>query len=454
MSILIKNIGTLETVTGGRFKDMDVLIEGHSVKTVGKCLKAKPERMIDAKGLVALPGFVNTHHHFYQTFTRNLPDAQNAELFPWLKFHYRIWQHLEEEDIYVSSLTALAELMLTGVTTTTDHLYLYNASAKEHWMENEIKAASDIGMRFYPTRGSMSLSEKDGGLPPDDVVQTEESIMAHIDGIISKYHDPSEYSMLRIALAPCSPFSVTPRLMRETADYAKKKGLLIHTHLAETRDEETFCIEKFGKRPYEYIKDLGWAGSNAWFAHSIYLNEKEIDDLAATGSGVSHCPSSNMRLGSGIAAIPSMLKKGVKVSLGVDGSSSNDSSDFLAEIRQALLLGRVGFGASALTTKDVLEMGTKGGAAVLNWSDSIGSIEPGKAADITLWDLNDISYIGAQSDPVAALIFSGRRHAAKYVIVNGKVTVEDYKLTGIDEAELIERGMRLSSALWKRAGLK
>lgn len=453
MNILVKNISTLETITKGRLKDVDIYIENNIIKAIGKSLQYKADKIIDAHDRVVLPGFINTHHHFYQTFTRNLAKAQDAELFDWLKVHYKIWQYLEYEDIYYSGLTAISEMMLTGVTTTTDHLYLYNGASKNGWIEAEIEAAKKLGMRFYPTRGSMSLSEKDGGLPPDSVVQTEDEIMHHTEEIVNKYHNVSPFAMTRISLAPCSPFSVTSELLKETADYAEKNNLLIHTHLAETKDEEGFCIEKFGKRPYYYLKDFGWVNDRAWYAHCIHLNDDEIGDMAKNGVGVSHCPSSNMRLGSGIARIPEMLEKNIKVSIAVDGSASNDTSDYLGEMRQALLLARVKYGASAMKTMDIFEMATMGGAKVLHWDHELGSIEVGKAADITIWNLNDISYIGAQSDPVAALIFSGRKHEVEYSIINGNIVVENGNIVGIGKHELIEKGMKLSSALWKRAGI-
>ena len=453
MSILIKNISTLETITNGRLKDIDIYIEDNIIKEIGKHLTYDADNVINGEDRVVLPGFINTHHHFYQTFTRNLPKAQNAELFDWLKVHYKIWQFLEYEDIYYSGLTAIAEMMLTGVTTSTDHLYLYNNVAKNGWIEAEIEAAKKLGMRFYPTRGSMSLSEKDGGLPPDSVVQTEDDIMQNTEDIVNKFHDTSRYAMTRIALAPCSPFSVTSELMKETADYAEKNNLLIHTHVAETKDEEDFCIEKFGKRPYDYMKEVGWVNDRAWYAHCIHLNDNDLEDMAKNGVGVSHCPSSNMRLGSGIARIPEMLEKNIKVSIAVDGSASNDTSDYLGEMRQALLLARVKYGASAMKTMDVFKMATMGGASILHWDDTIGSIEEGKAADITIWNLNDISYIGAQSDPVAALIFSGRRHEVEYSIINGKIVVEKGSIVNIDQNELIKKGMELSNNLWKRAEL-
>ena len=454
MKILIKNIDVLETVTQGRHNNIDILINDNVIEKIEKNIPSLDvDREIDASGLVCLPGFVNTHHHFYQTFTRNLPPAQNVELFDWLKFHYPVWEKYDREDIYVSAKVALAEMMLTGVTTTTDHLYLYNSAAAGGWIEEEIQAAQELGVRFYPTRGSMSLSVKDGGLPPDSVVQTEEKIMQHIEEVVAKFHNVERYSMLRISLAPCSPFSVTGKLMKMTAEYAKKNNLLIHTHVAETADEEQFCIEKFGNRPYYYLKDMGWAESNAWYAHCVHLNDEELKDMALNGVGVAHCPSSNMRLGSGIARISKMLELGVKVSLAVDGSASNDASDFLGEMRQMLLLSRVGFGASSMKTMDVIRTATMGGAQVLHWADDIGSLEVGKAADLNLWSLDDISYAGAQSDPVAALIFSGRNHEARYVMVNGEITVENGRLTKVDQDELREEAFERSSALWKRAGV-
>ena len=342
--ILIKNPLVIATMNDEQteFKGGHVLIEDDKIKSVSDNeLNIEADEVIDATNMVVLPGFINTHHHFYQTLTRNIPKTQNAELFPWLINNYEIWREMTEEGVTVSAKTAIAELMLSGTTTTSDHLYLFPKKSSPYLIDREIEAAQEMGIRFYPTRGSMSLGKPHGGLPPADVIQSEEEIQKDTERLVNKYHDDADGAMLRIALAPCSPFSVTPKLMEQTAEYAKANNLLIHTHLAETQDEEDFCIEQFGKRPVEYIDSLGWLSENAWFAHTVFLNDEEIAQIGKIGCGTSHCPSSNMRLGSGIARIKEMMKAGINVSLAVDGSASNDSSNTLSELRNALLLSRL-----------------------------------------------------------------------------------------------------------------
>ncbi|HID86649.1 MAG TPA: 8-oxoguanine deaminase, partial [Anaerolineae bacterium] len=383
----------------------------------------------------------------YQTLTRAVPAAQDADLFSWLVTLYPVWAELTGEAVYVSALVGLAELMLSGCTTASDHLYIFPNDVR---LDDEIRAAQELGIRFHPTRGSMSLGESSGGLPPDRVVEDEEAILADCQRVIEEYHDPEPYAMCRIALAPCSPFSVTPDLMRETRKLAEAYGVRLHTHLAETLDEERFCLERFGRRPVEYAADLGWVGDDVWHAHCVHLNGGEVDLLARTGTGVAHCPSSNMRLGSGIAPIASMLAARVPVGLGVDGSASNDSSHLLAEARQALLLQRVGHGPGALTAQQVLEMATLGGAWALG-RDDIGSLAPGKAADFIAFDLNRLDYAGALHDPLAALVFCTPQRVALSVI-NGKVVVEDGELRAVDLGPVIERHNRISRQMLERAG--
>ena len=319
-----------------------ILIENDKIISIGKNnLKGDFDQIIDASEMVVLPGFINTHHHLFQSLTRNIPKMQNQELFDWLINHYEIWREIDEDAVAVSTQVGLLEMMLSGVSTSSDHLYLFPQKCGKNLIDIEVDAAQKLGIRFQPTRGSMSLSKKDGGLPPDDVVQTEAEILQDSKRLIEKYHNQKNGAMTRISLAPCSPFSVTAQLMKQTAELAKKENLMIHTHLAETIDEENFCIEKFGDRPAKYLENLNWIGGNVWVAHAVHLSDEEIAKMGKCGMGISHCPSSNMRLGSGIARIKEMLQAGVAVSLGVDGSASNDSSNMLSEIRQAMLLSRL-----------------------------------------------------------------------------------------------------------------
>ncbi len=427
-----------------------ILIENDKIVSIGNDIpNIEADKVIDASNMVILPGFVNTHHHFYQTLTRNIPKMQNAELFTWLTDYYEVWRELTEEGVEVSTKTAIAELMLSGTTTTSDHLYLFPQKTSAQLIDVEIEAAKEMGIRFYPTRGSMSLSNSNGGLPPDDVVQTEVEIQADTERLIAKYHDESIGSMLRIALAPCSPFSVTPELMKQTAEYAEANNLLIHTHLAETLDEEQFCLDKYGKRPVEYVKSLGWINHNAWFAHAVHLNDNEIKLMGKIGCGVSHCPSSNMRLGSGIARIKTMMKAGINVSLAVDGSASNDSSNILSELRNALLLSRMRGKSNWLSARDVLWLATRGGAAVLDRKD-IGQIAEGKQADLAMFSVENLEYAGGMSDPLAALIFTQRMSPVDYLIVNGEVKIRNGKLD-FDEKKHIKEHNRIAQEMLENA---
>ena len=461
-SLLIKNAKVLLTMDGRRreIKGGDVYIEGPEIKKVGKGLRVKADRVIDAKNCVVMPGMVNTHHHLYQTLTRNLPKVQDAKLFDWLTYLYDIWACVNPDAIYTSAQVGLGELLLTGCTTSSDHLYLFPEKNSKNFIDTEIEAALEVGMRFTATRGSMSLGRSKGGLPPDSVVQSEDFIMNDCWRLISKYHDTSKFSMTNVAMAPCSPFSVTTDLLKLTAEMAKTWKVRMHTHLAETKDEEAFCREKFGMAPVEYMESCGWLEEgNAWFAHCVWVNEKQAEKLARSKTGVAHCPVSNLRLGSGIAPVPLYLKLGVPVSLAVDGSASNDASDMLGEVRQCLMVHRIASetcresGVSAMPARTALEIATKGGAQVLGRSD-IGSIEPGKAADIAVFDVSGIDYAGAQSDPVAALAFCGASHRTKYTIVNGKIVVEDGHLTTVDEFKVAEKANKIAGNLYKKAGVK
>jgi len=437
----------------GELSGVDILIEGKRIARIGRNLAPPPgARVIDASRHVVTAGLVNTHHHFYQTLTRNLKEVQNAKLFDWLVYLYEVWKGVDEEAVYWSSKLAMAELLLTGCTCTTDHHYLYPSGFGEDLPGLQFKAAEELGMRFAPTRGSMSRSKKDGGLPPDSVVQDEEAILLASERAIAHYHDPAADSMRRVALAPCSPFSVSESLMRETARLARRHGVRLHTHLAETEDESDYCAASYGCRPLALMERCEFIGSDVWYAHGIFFNDDELDLLARSGTGVAHCPSSNMRLGSGICRTREMLDRGVPVGLGVDGSASNDSSDMLGELRQAMLLQRVRYGAGGLTAAEAYRIATEGGARLLGF-DEVGRIEEGMLADLALFDVQRLPYAGGLSDPAAALLFCGYDHGADWVIVNGRVVVEHRRLTGADEEEIRVNADRISNKLLSKAGV-
>jgi 8-oxoguanine deaminase len=415
-------------------------------------LPATADEVLDLKGHIVLPGLVNTHHHFYQTLTRAVPAAQDANLFNWLKTLYPIWARMNPEDIFTSTQTALAELALSGCTTASDHLYLFPNGSK---LDDEIAAAQEIGLRLQASRGSMSLGASQGGLPPDSVVDDEDAILKDSQRLIEEYHDAKMGAMVQIVLAPCSPFTVTSDLMKESAKLAREYGVHLHTHLAETEDEEQFCLQKFGHRPVGYMQELDWVGDDVWFAHAVWVNEEEIQVFAKHNCGVAHCPTSNMRLASGIAPVKEYRAAGVNIGLGVDGSASNDGSHLLAEVRNAMLLARVkegitGFSLSndpnrqLMTAREALYLGTRGGAAVIGRND-IGSLESGKCADFFAIDLNRIGFTGMH-DPVAAVIF-GQPVNADYTVVGGKFVVKEGQLSTVDEQKLIERHNKASKRL-------
>jgi len=433
---------------------VDILLEGNRIKKIGKSIPVPAGAMVvDASPHVVVPGLVNTHHHFYQSLTRNVPAVQDAKLFDWLVYLYEIWKGIDEEAVYWSSRLALAELAKTGCTCTTDHHYLYPRGFREDLPGLQFGAATQIGLRFAPTRGSMSRSRKDGGLPPDTTVQDEDTILAECEAAIRKYHDPAPDSMRKLALAPCSPFSVSEQSMRDSADLARKHGVRLHTHLAETADEDEFCIRMYGRRPLRVMQDCGFTGPDVWFAHGIFFNDEELKLLAETKTGIAHCPSSNMRLGSGICRVREMIDLGIPVGLAVDGSASNDSSDMLGEARQALLLQRVRYGAAGLTAKETWKIATEGGAHILGW-EKLGRIEEGWLADLALFDVKKLAYTGAMSDPGAALLFCGYDHSADWVIVDGKPVVEKGRLVGMDEEDIRVNADRVSRQLLEKAGVK
>jgi cytosine/adenosine deaminase-related metal-dependent hydrolase len=450
--ILLKNCFFVASFDEDKiYYDTDILIYGNRIVKIGKKLDVnsnieKNFISVDCSSLVVIPGLVNTHHHFYQTLTRNVKQVQNAKLFDWLVFLYDIWKKIDEEAVYYSSLIAMGELLKTGCTLSTDHHYLYPQSFKGDLMGLQFEAAQKLGMRFSPTRGSMSLSRKNGGLPPDSVVQTEDKILEDSLRVIQQYHDVSEDSMSKIILAPCSPFSVTKENMKETAKLARNYNVRLHTHLAETKDEEDYCKEMFGKNPLALMEEVGFIGEDVFFAHGIFFNDDELKILKDTNTSIAHCPSSNMRLGSGIARIREMLDLGINVGIGVDGSASNDSSDMLGELRNAMLLQRVKYGASGLTAVEAFKMGILNGAKILNFS-KIGKIKEGWLADLALFNINKLEYTGSLSDPLAALLFTGFNHQTEYTIVNGKIVVDKGKLTGEDENFIIKKGNEIAKKL-------
>jgi 8-oxoguanine deaminase len=426
-----------------------VLLEDDRILAIGAAPSPsdlRADRRIDARGKVVLPGLVNTHHHLPQVLTRNVPQVQQAPLFEWLSGLYGVWRGWDGAAVDAAARVGLGELLLTGCTTTTDHLYLF-PRGQERLIDAEIVAALEMGIRFHPTRGSMSRGQSQGGLPPDDVCQDEETILQDSARLIREYHDPKPRALTRIALAPCAPFSVSDVLMRRTADLAREHGVRLHTHLAETLDEERYCLESYGCRPVEYLRRLGWLGPDVWLAHCVHLSAEEVALFGATGTGVAHCPSSNFRLGSGLAPVRALLDAGAPVGLGVDGSASNDTSNMMAEARQALLAHRPGHPPDQwLTAREVLWMATRGGARCLG-RDDVGSLEPGKAADVILVETRRLSYAGAGSDILAALVFSPFPEPVDTVIVNGRVLVEGAKLVGVDVGALVERAESISGAL-------
>ncbi|WP_416468193.1 8-oxoguanine deaminase [Pseudomonas sp. LFS044] len=445
-TLLIKNAELLVTMDGERreIRRGGVYIEDNLIKQVGPSdeLPQHADEILDMTGKVVIPGLVNTHHHMYQSLTRVVPAAQDGELFNWLTNLYPIWARLTPEMIAVSTQTAMAELILSGCTTSSDHLYIYPNGCK---LDDSIHAAGEIGMRFHAARGSMSVGRSQGGLPPDSVVEKESDILKESQRLIEDYHDANHGSMLRVVVAPCSPFSVSRDLMREAAVLARNYGVSLHTHLAENVNDIAYSREKFGMTPAEYAEDLGWVGHDVWHAHCVQLDQHGIELFARTGTGVAHCPCSNMRLASGIAPIRKMRDHGVPVGLGVDGSASNDGASMIGEVRQALLLQRVGFGPDAMTAREALEIATLGGAKVLNRND-IGALAPGMVADLVAFDLGHVSYAGAHHDPLAALVFCTPTQVHTSVI-NGRVVVKDGRITTVDLPLVLERHNQLARQL-------
>ena len=447
-TLLVRNADVLVTMDdqGVEIPGGGLFARGGWIEQVGPTseLPDTADEVIDCRGAVVIPGMVNTHHHFFQTLTRAM--AQDSELFDWLVELYPVWSRVTPEHVRVSTVTALAELALSGCTTAFDHHYFWpNGST----LDDQAQSAREVGIRFHISRGSMSVGRSQGGLPPDDWVESEDAILADCERVVSRYHDPSPGAMTRIVIAPCSPFTVSPDLMRESAALARSLGVRLHTHLAETLDEERYCQELFGVRPVDFAEQVDWLGDDVWFAHAVHVSKRDIAKMAATRTGVGHCPTSNMRLASGLAPLTRFLDTGVPVGLGVDGSASNDSSHMLAEVRQALLMARLARAIERsdepmLTARAVLKVATRGGAEVLGRED-IGSLEVGKAADIACFRTDGISLAGVR-DPVAGLVLSGP-HNVDRLMVGGRGVVEGGRLVGLELEPHLEKHRRLAFRL-------
>ncbi len=447
--LLISNLKEIITMDDQRrrFTGYDLLIEDGVITRIEPEITAIDiDEFIDGTDMWAFPGLINTHHHMYQTLTRNIPQVQDVELFDWLQYLYPIWSKLTPEAVYTSTLLAQAELLRTGCTTSSDHFYVFPKGQPTTLIDEQISAARKIGMRFHAARGSMSRSQKDGGLPPDSVVQTPDEILKDCQRLIEEYHNPDKGSMVQIVLAPCSPFSVTTDLLRETAILAREYGVHCHTHLCETIDEENYCIEMHDMRPLAYMESVGWIGSDIWYAHGIHFNDEELKILAETKTGVAHCPVSNQKLASGIARVPEMLKLDIPVGLAVDGSASNDSSNMIAEMRAAFLIHRVTSGITSMPAETALYLATRGSAKLLG-RDDIGSLEIGKMGDLFMVSSQRIGFAGGQLDPVSALIHCGDSQVVDYTIVNGQIVVDHGIINTIDEERLVVDQNRISQQI-------
>ena len=445
-TLLLKNLNTLITCDDADhiLHNVDVYCEDGWIRTMGEHLPQTADTVIDGANYWCYPGLVNTHHHLYQTFSRNLPQVQNMELFDWLTTLYEIWKNLDSEVIRLSSFTGMGELLKHGCTTCFDHHYVFPAGAGD-LLGTQFAAAEELGIRMVASRGSMDLSRKDGGLPPDSVVQTVDEIMRDSVRVIEAYHDPRPGSMRQVALAPCSPFSVSPELLRQSAILARQYGVRLHTHLCETRDEERYMLTHHGVRPLEFMSSLGWTGPDVWFAHGIHFNDEELRELARTGTGVAHCPISNMKLASGVARVPEMLALGVPVGLAVDGSASNDGSSLMEELRVAYLLHRLHASKAAPSGYQVLKMATRGSARLLG-RDDIGQLAAGKCADLFLVDSRRLELVGGEYSPADVLATVGLRGPVDCTVVQGRIVVMDGRLVTVDEAAVAEEARRCCRA--------
>lgn len=448
--LLLKKVESIITFDNdeSRYEHGDIYIEDGVIKEIGVNIVVTDDtEVVDCKGLVALPGFVNTHHHLYQTLFRGIEEVQEKPLFPWLIGLYEFWRHMTPETVNYGAMVGFSELLKTGCTLTADHHYVFPNNQPNTLIDTQIQAAKTIGIRFHATRGSMSLGKDQGGLPPTSVVQTESAILEDSQRLIDLYHDKADYAMTRIALAPCSPFSVTAGLMKETSKLARANGVMMHTHLAETLDEERFCLEKYGRRPFELMEDLEWVGPDVWFAHGIYFNDHEIDRL--NGSGIAHCPSSNMKLNSGICRTSELFTKGVKLSIAVDGSASNDGSNMWEEVRRAYLLNHLKYGTEGLSAYNILKVATRGGAEVLARTDT-GYLAVDMAADINLFDLSSgIEYAGCH-DPLVSLVCLGNHSYTKMTIVAGNIVSKDGIIQTIDAQRIGREAHNHASLLIKK----
>ena len=442
-NLLIRNADVIVTMNPQRAELArgDIHIRDEVILALGQGLAAPGAEVIDATGCVVTPGLVNTHHHLYQTLTRAVPRGQDALLFGWLKTLYPIWAKFGPEEMFTSAQVGLAELALSGCTMTSDHLYLYPNGAR---LDDTIAAAGEVGLRFHPTRGAMSIGESAGGLPPDSLVEAEAAILEDMIRVVDRFHDAKPGAMVRVGLAPCSPFSVSRELMRDAALLARDKGVMLHTHLAENDEDVAYSLARFGCRPGQYAEDLGWTGADVWHAHCVKLDGSEIELFSRSSTGVAHCPCSNCRLGSGIAPVRAMRDAGVKVALGVDGSASSDAGNLVAEARMAMLLQRVAQGADAMSAREALEIATLGGARVLGRED-LGVVERGKRADLAIWDLRGVEAAGSW-DPVAALVLCGPTRV-RHLIVEGRQVVRDGQITTLDLPRVLERQRTLAARL-------
>lgn len=445
-TLLLKNLACIYTFNDKDeiLKQCSILIQDSAIKAIGTDLEVPDDcNVVDCKDLIALPGFVNTHHHLYQTLFRGIKEVQEKPLFPWLIGLYEFWKNITPEAVYYGAMVGFSELLRTGCTLTADHHYVFPSNQPDTLIDDQIKAAAEIGIRFHATRGSMSLGRDHGGLPPMSVVQSESKILEDCERLVKTYHDFNDFAMTRIAFAPCSPFSVTKDLMFETKTLARKLGVMMHTHLAETIDEENFCIERYGRRPFELMEELEWVGPDVWYAHGIFLSDREIACL--NGSGIAHCPSSNMKLNSGICRTTDIIKAGGKLSIAVDGSASNDGSNMWEEVRRAYLLNHLKYGVNGLNAYEILKAATRGGADVLGRQDT-GRLDVGKAADIILFDLNKVEYAGCH-DPLVSLVCLGNSSFTKMTIVNGKIVSKDGELLTIRTKDIYIKAHSLAKAI-------
>ena len=450
--LLVKNIRWLVTCNdaGEVLEHASMLVRNGVIVSIDPPGDVKADEVIDASGMILYPGMINAHHHLYQIFSRNLPQVQRMELFPWLKTLYGIWKNLEEESIYYSSMSGMGELLKTGCTTILDHHYVFPQGKSDRFLNVQFAAADELGVRFHATRGSMDLGVKDGGLPPDSVVQTIDKIMYDSEAAVKQFHDPSRYSMHQVALAPCSPFSVSEELLRQTAILARQLGVRMHTHLAETKDEEAYLLERLGMRPLEYMESLGWIGSDVWYAHGIHFTDEELQRMAKTKTGVAHCPISNMKLASGVARVPEMLALDVPVGLAVDGSASNDGSSLMEELRVCYLLHRLTSSEKAPSGYQVLKMATRGSARLLGRED-IGQLAVGKCADFFLVDSRRLELVGGAYSPADVLATVGLRGPVDCTVVNGRVVVKEGHLVTIDEEKTAADAQKACGAYLAKA---